>query len=177
MIYGVGINDVDDVVNKCPYYIKWQQVVRRCVSTEYNAKRPNVYAELCEEWKYFSKFKEWMSNQSWQRKEIDKDLLVKGNRRYSPETCVFVEPRVNTFINDSRTKASNLPKGCSKQVNGKIIVQVQNWKDGCRLYIGTFENVELAEVAWLKAKHRLACELAETQTDSRVIKALQERYL
>jgi len=177
VIYGIGITDVTYIVNKCPYYIKWQQVVRRCVSHEYKSKRPNVYAELCDDWNYFSKFKDWMSKQQWANKEIDKDLLVRGNRKYSPETCIFVEPRVNSFINDTRSKLTNLPKGCSKQANGKIIVQVRDWESGKRLYVGTFANVELAQVAWLQAKHRLSCALAKTQTDVRVITALQTRYL
>lgn len=177
MLYGVGITDVDYIVNKCPFYLKWQQVIRRCDSTEYTLKRPNLSADISDDWRYFSKFRKWMEEQEWQNKEIDKDLLIRGNRLYSAETCLLVDTVVNTFINEFRTKQSDLPIGCSRQKNGKIIVQVKDWESGQRVYVGTFDSVDLAKRAYYETKHRFAVRLAETQTNEKVVNALLTRYL
>ena len=129
LIEGWGINDADYVVKvqedfyvngsrkrkllwECPYYKVWKSMIQRVKSLNFRNKRPTYEGcTVCEEWKHFSKFKAWMETQDWEGRHLDKDLLIKGNRLYSANTCLFVKPLTNTFINEQPRKGGNLPIG------------------------------------------------------------------
>jgi hypothetical protein len=77
----------------CPKYALWGHILRRCYRPYgYNAvtyKGVTVHPD----WLFRSKFTEWLNSQpqnNWQELQIDKDLLVKGNKVYGPDTCCFL---------------------------------------------------------------------------------------
>lgn len=94
LVYGVGVDDLDYPKKKllpngkysfCPYYQRWRGMIRRCYSKAQLGKNPNYEGcTVCDEWLTFSNFKSWMEKQDWEGKELDKDLLVRGNKVYSP---------------------------------------------------------------------------------------------
>lgn len=109
LVYGVGNNDADYVVEKreeigyvggkrrrklmwvCPYYQTWKDMIKRCYSTKCQEKFPTYKGcSVSADWHTFSNFKAWMEKQNWEGKQLDKDILIEGNKVYSPETCVFV---------------------------------------------------------------------------------------
>jgi hypothetical protein len=112
LVHGVGINDanykVTDRANRnlpitwrCPYYVTWSSMLARCFSKSF--KKANPAYEGCtvtSNWLKFSNFRSWMQTQDWQGKELDKDLLFAGNKLYSPEMCVFLEAKINSFISE-----------------------------------------------------------------------------
>ena len=123
LVNGVGVNDADYVVEKlettgyvngkqkqklvwyCPHYRAWRGMLSRCYSAKYQEKQPTyIGCSVSEEWLTFSNFKAWMEKQKWEGMHLDKDLLIEGNKIYSADTCVFVSPLVNTFINDQMAK-------------------------------------------------------------------------
>ena len=120
LIYGVGINDADYKVSphvngvkiRCKFYQKWVAVLKRCYSKELHKRSP-IYkgCSVCDEWIYFMNFKRWMEQQDWEGKELDKDLLVLGNKVYSPETCLFVDRDVNLFITENKSNKGEWPLG------------------------------------------------------------------
>ena len=196
LVHGMGTNDADYVVQRketigyvdgkrkqklvwiCKYYQAWKGMIQRCYSAKYQKSRP-TYAgcSVSEEWLTFSNFKAWMVAQDWEGKQLDKDLLIEGNKVYSPETCAFVTQMVNSFTIDS---------GAAR---GEWLIGV-NWDKGTNKFrarchnpfSGEQENLGLvtceleAHNAWLKRKLELAHELAAIQTDPRVAKALINRY-
>ena len=118
LVYGVGINDANYTVSIkeeapkvngkqnrkliwiCPFYNRWKNMIARC----YSKTKHTTYKDVtcCEEWLTFSNFKSWMETQDWRGKVLDKDFLSsKNNKVYSPETCVFIDPALNSFILDS----------------------------------------------------------------------------
>jgi hypothetical protein len=110
-IYGIGTNDADYMVDpridgkrgRCPIYRVWKSMLERCYSEKRQAKCPTyIGCTVCKEWLTFSNFRRWMVNQDWQGKQLDKDILVKGNKIYSAETCCFVTQAVNMI--ESRAK-------------------------------------------------------------------------
>lgn len=186
LVYGVGINDacyaVKPVVNGrracCPFYRVWMDMLMRC----YDEKRKKIqptYAgcSVCGEWLTFSNFKRWMERQDWQGKEIDKDLLVVGNKVYSPDTCVFVSSMTNSFTVDCGASRGEFPVGVSfNKQRGKVRARCSNPFTGKTEHLGYFSCPDQAHQAWRRRKHELACKLADLQTDSQVAAALRARY-
>lgn len=194
LVCGVGINDVSYKTSKCskingkwiqiwrcPYHKTWVNILTR----SYNPKehlRHKSYSdcETCEEWHLFSNFKNWMEQQDWQGKDIDKDILVVGNKVYSPDTCVFVHSKVNSFILDRASARGEYMLGvCWSKAAGKMQAGVKNPFTGKREYLGLFTDELEAHLAWKRRKHELACMLADSDyvQDTRVAEALRQRYL
>ena len=194
LVYGVGINDADypvqiketicyvdgkrkqKLVWICPFYQKWVSMMARCYSPKYQDKYP-TYKDcfVCEEWKYFSNFKEWISQQSYEGKVLDKDILVRANKVYSPETCVLVDSRVNNFLIDSAATRGKYLLGVTLHKQTSKFSSTGN-NFGQRTHLGLFDTELEAHKAWLAFKLEQAKILAAEQTDPRVAKALIERY-
>lgn len=187
LVYGVGINDADYVVSPiingkqvgCTFYQTWVSMLRRCYSAECQAIQPTYKGcSVCSEWLTFSKFKSWMEAQDWKGKQLDKDLLVSGNRVYSPHTCVFVDGELNKFIIDHGTARGEWPLGVYFHKRaGKFKSQCRNPFSRRREYLGHFNCPEEAHRAWKKRKRELALELANLQVDVRVAFVLRNKYL
>ena len=196
LVYGVGINDADYVTRKwetigyengvrkqrlvwyCPYYRAWAGMLRRCYSDKYQERQPTYKdCSVSEDWLTFSNFKMWMECQDFEGMHLDKDLLVEGNKVSSAETCAFVTPTVNTFSNDCGASRGEWSIGVhwSKR-DGKFISRCRNPFTKKKENLGYFTCEEEAHQEWLKRKIELAHLLAAEQTDSRVGKALIERY-
>ena len=196
LVYGVGINDADYVTQKfetigyvdgkrkqklewkCPFYQAWSDMLKRCYSEKYQEKKPTYRGcTVSDTWLTFSNFKTWMEKQDFECKHLDKDFLFEGNKIYSPETCVFVAPMVNTFTTDSKATRGELLIGVDwhKQKN-KFRASCSNPFTKKREHLGYFDTEQEAHETWLKRKFELAHELAAIQTDPRIAKALIERY-
>ena len=162
IVYGVGVNDADYKVGGCPFYNTWVEMLRRCLSVREKA-RHKTYREAisCEEWLTFSKFKAWMEMQPWQGNDLDKDILVVGNKMYSPETCVFVPSYINTLLVKGDAIRGNWPLGVSllkDQLSlGRKKVFRASIKDkrgaSIQKNLGHFETSAEAHKAWQLAKY------------------------
>lgn len=105
-------------------YSTWFSMLSRCYDEKFK-KRKETYENVtcCEEWLNYENFYEWLHSQEnfdkWlngDRWAIDKDILIKGNKIYSPETCCLVPPTINLLFTKSDKRRGNLPIGvsCSK---------------------------------------------------------------
>ena len=54
---------------------------------------------------------------------LDKDILYKGNKIYSPETCIFAPHRINTLFTKRDRSRGESPIGTSPRKNGKYVAQ------------------------------------------------------
>ena len=191
LVYGHGINDSDvqlsittklngkrAVLWQCEFYSKWLYMLQRCYSKSFQKSRPTYKGcQVCKEWLTFSNFKAWMETQEWKEKELDKDILVSGNKLYSPETCAFVHRLLNSF-SGSKNNANGFLEGVSFfKRDGTFRSQAQNPFTGKNEHIGYFVSEIEAHQAWRNRKHEHALKLADLQTDPRVAAALRTRYL
>jgi len=202
-VHSAGINDVNyriqitetlldkngklrqKVTGICPYYDDWRGMVQRCFDHKLQQRNPTYKGcTMCEEWKYFSNFIKWVDsqpNKNWQDCQLDKDLLIKGNKHYSPETTLYLPHNVNVFLIDSAKSRGELMIGvCVEKSNRKNPFRAQC---ACRLvsgnkrgYLGLFPTELEAHKAWQAKKHEYACRFADLQDDPRVAQALRERY-
>lgn len=85
-------------------YYKWKNMVQRCYDKKVHKKYKPEYKDksVCEEWLNYSNFKIWFDEHYVPCKnnqiDLDKDLLVQGNKIYSPETCVLLLHYQNTMF-------------------------------------------------------------------------------
>lgn len=170
-VYGVGVNDVFESKNLKSYQV-WVGMLERC----YNDKTRNIYmsysdCEVCESWLYFSNFKEWFDRHYVEGFALDKDILVKGNRIYSPDKCCFVPQEINNVVQRRKhSRGSTLigvyksGKKYSAHIGGKY-----------RVYIGTFDSQLEAFKEYKCVKEGIIKKLADKykkQLEPRVYEAL-----
>ena len=136
LIHGVGINDSDyniqilnnKIIWRCPFYTKWEHMLERCYSLKFHKQYPSyIGCSVCPEWRYFSKFRLWMENKKWEGMDLDKDLLVRGNRVYGPDTCCFLPKAINNLFCSGKKKKNNLNlhENITKTASGKYRVSVR----------------------------------------------------
>lgn len=163
IIYGIGINDADykiclrDINGKriwCPYYRKWADMIRRCYKSHrasYNGVTVNPI------WHRFSNFKKWMEQQPYwfdENMELDKDILIEGNREYGPDACVFIPRKVNNFFKSNNNHASGVKYTKNSRKAWQAVFS--------RKYFGRFLSKEEAHLAYLNAKIKAGEELSNT---------------
>ncbi len=82
-------------------YSRWNSMIHRCYSGKNSAYSG---CTVCKDWLNFQCFAEWFEENYIEEYHLDKDIKVKGNKTYSPETCMFVTQEVNS------REARNNPK-------------------------------------------------------------------
>lgn len=150
----------------------------RCYSEIYQIKKPSyVGCSTVPEWHYFMTFRAWMLEQDWEGKQLDKDLLVNGNKVYGPDTCVFVDSMVNNFILERKNGRGEWPIGVSfKKERNKFVAQCSELLNNKYRHLGYFDSPEEAHKAWLTFKLEQAKLLASLQKDQKLAVALVKRY-
>ena len=168
LLYGVAHNDVDSPI--CfrvdgkkiiePVYKMWTRVLERTLSETFKNKHP-TYREctIAEEWLKFSSFKKWMETQYWSGLELDKDILIPGNKQYGPDTCVFIPRYINACLKVKRktsdlplgvTKVTKIPKDMVNLPSNPYVAQVQTRQ--FKKVHKRFDNAEDAHKFWQQNK-------------------------
>lgn len=188
LICGIGVNDADYPVSEtiagkkkfCPFYEAWSGMLRRCYSVSFKEKHPRYKdCSTTSEWHSFMTFKQWMETQDYVGKHLDKDLLLRDNKLYSPETCLFVTHEVNSFMTEDKSNKGDLPTGVTVDLRWKTPKYKAMGRDsrtGKAVYLGQFSTPELASSAYKTHKQCRAIEISSRQNDLRVSAALIHRY-
>lgn len=165
LVHGVGTNDADYNIAKCPFYSRWSTMLKRCYSEKYQKTHPTYKdCSVCDEWLIFSNFRGWMVKQDWQDKHLDKDILIQGNKVYSPESCLFIPKEINTLINDQASSRGDCPIGVYHEwQRGKFRSQCR--KNGKVIKLGYFDSAEDAHKEFIKFKSKLVLEVSSDQVE------------
>lgn len=169
LLCGVGANDAHymtaPLVNGKqivdPAYRAWAGMLRRAYNKKYHAAQP-TYSDVtvCKEWRSFSAFRAWwLANyrEDWQ---LDKDLLVVGNREYGPDACIYIPGWLNKFTNDRGASRGEFPIGVSiHKKTGKYQSNCCNPITRNLRSLGYFTTPEAAHDTWLNYKLALADQL------------------
>ena len=103
LLYNVGINDYIGKVNINgkieKFYKVWQSMLSRCYDPKYHNRNPAyIGCKVCKEWYSLTAFKKWFDKNYIEDYELDKDILIEGNKLYSPDTCCFVPKEINRLF-------------------------------------------------------------------------------
>ena len=134
-------------------YRKWRTMLARCYSSRYQAMQ-GTYKDcrVCDEWLIFSNFKKWHDEHYKDGYELDKDILFKGNKVYSPNTCCYIPKFINTMLLSCKKVRGVLPVGVVKH-GDRYVAQMSTYSQKSRYgYIGTFDTIDDAFQAYKKAK-------------------------
>lgn len=185
-VFGVGVNDAKYQLShtskgkriNCPYYLRWKGMLERCYSLAFKEKFKSYDdCHVCDDWLIFSKFKLWMENQDWQCKHLDKDLIITGNKEYSPLACSFIDEQTNRFLINTVSPDSSLRMGVHYYLrSGKFLSSCSNPFTKKREHLGYFDSEDDAHKAWLSRKNELSISLAKQQTDERAKHSLLTKY-
>ena len=172
-VYGVGYmgigkfksRDENGKHTKC--HKTWQAMHQRCYDSNYQEKYTTYKnCRVCKEWNDYNEFGKWFDENYYeiegQRMALDKDILKKGNKVYSPDTCVFVPSSINNLFVKRDKSRGELPIGVSKKGN-KFVAQLN--KDNERIYLGLYSTAEEAFQVYKKAKEAYIKEVAEEYKD------------
>lgn len=161
-------------------YQHWSNMLTRCYSEKWKEKYPSYLpVSCCSDWHDFQGFAEWCGKQPIQHPgwHLDKDLLLRGNKQYSPSVCVFLPQEVNKFVQkDKFNTKRDLPTGVFESPDPKYKYYSQgSFGHIHKGFIGYYSTVEDAFNAYKKLKEMQAKYLASKYRDildHRVIDAL-----
>ena len=180
-VFGVGIVGIKYPVKingkTTKEYMVWSGILDRCFIDHSGDVRTRTYqdAVCCDEWIYYENFYEWLHKQDnfdkWYNNEkwhIDKDILVKGNKIYSPETCCLVPDNVNTLLIKCDNSRGKYPLGVNYNIAVKKYsarMSKHNEKTKYREHIGYYDTPEQAFKAYKKRKESYIKQVAQDEYD------------
>lgn len=182
-VYGVGIIGAEPIVDKDGRKLKeyelWCSMLQRVYDSKKHTELPTyTNCSVSENFKYFPYFKEWCNNQIGFNKfsadglpyTLDKDILVKGNKVYSEDTCCFVPHKINTVLTkcDGR-RGSNLIG--VYYLKSKNIYTASIRIDMRQKSLGRFKTEVEAFLAYKEAKETYIKEVVNFYKDQISVKA------
>lgn len=184
-VHGVGYMGIGDYKSRINYkatepYSFWERFIYRCYSKWFQQKISTYMGcSVDERWHNFQVFAQWFEEnynpetmQGWQ---LDKDILVKGNKIYSPETCCFVPAEINNLFVKSNSSRGKYPIGVSFCKSKKKFVAQLKRSGGTRL-IGRYNTIEEAFQAYKTAKEEYIKEVADKWRGQITEKCYQAMY-
>lgn len=131
-------------------YDVWMVMIRSCYNSKTLNKIPSyIGCSVCEEWHNFQNFAEWYEKNYYEidgeKMCLDKDVLVKGNKVYSPKTCIFVPKTINMLFTKRQNHRGQYPIGVKKE-GSRYRVDMNcydfNNKKTFKKYIGHYKTIE-----------------------------------
>ena len=184
-VHGVGVTGtkypsiISGVQTK--EYTLWCSMLKRCYSDAIKKKQPTYEGcKVSDKFKSYEYFYEWcheqvgFDNKDWQ---LDKDLLVKGNKVYSESTCVFIPREINQILVKCTASRGEYLIGVYWSKTNKAFVAMVSRSKGRSEYLGLFNTETEAFNAYKKAKEAFVKEQAnkwKSEIDPRAYEALMK---
>lgn len=163
VICGIGYRGSEDVDCTSESYLKWHDMINRCYNAKFHERQPQyMECTVCEEWLNYSNFKIWYDQNKipGMSLDLDKDILFKGNKVYSPETVAFVPHVINTLFLSGKKNRGDLPLGVHfDSSKGKYRAEMSFM--GKQIKLGTFDTAEEAFARYKEYKEDFIQDMAE----------------
>ena len=153
---------------KC--YNAWHDMLRRCYDEKLHKRKPTYKGcNVSKEWHNFQNFAKWYDENYYEiegeKMHLDKDILVKHNKIYSPETCIFVPQAINKLFTKCDKSRGESVIGTHHDKNGKYQVNCHLINPGTSKskgeYLGIYETQEKAFEIYKYYKEKNIKEVAD----------------
>ena len=139
-----------------PAYHAWLDMIRRCYCPVLKKKLPTYDGCLVDDrWHDFQDFADWFYNHPYSslKYHLDKDILITGNKIYSPDTCCLIPSEINKLLLDHARARGKYPQGVSfykplRKYRSQLSIS------GKPVHLGYFESPEEARKAYKISKER-----------------------
>ena len=184
LVQGIGLNERTRTatINKVMVleYGTWKGMLKRCYCDKFKKLFPTYDGcTVSDNFKSYEYFYDWCQNQigfGFDGYQLDKDLLMKGNKIYSESLCVFIPQEINYAIRYRLKKQSDLPIGVSiNPWSGRYIASIKG--EGITRHIGTYDDPHQAFLAYKAEKENQIKWLAnkyKMEIDNRAYDALMK---
>ena len=155
----------------------------RCYSTALKKRYPTYeYCKVSENFKSYEYFYDWCQSQvgfgndgNGNPFHLDKDLLTKGNKVYSEDSCIFIPNEINLLLTKRTTSRGKHLIGVCWHNASKSFIAMVNKNKGKSEHLGCFKTEIEAFNAYKEAKESFIKEQAEKwkgKIDERAYEAL-----
>ena len=187
LVYDVGNTDGLkcrlDGKRMTPMYTLWSNMLSRCYGSKTQARQPTYEGcKVSDNFKSYEYFYEWCHSQigfgnggNGNPFHLDKDLLIRGNKIYSENTCVFLPKEINSLLTKREALRGKHLIGVSWKKANNAFVATVNKNKGKSEYLGYFKTELEAFNAYKQAKEAFVKEQAskfKSQIDPRAYNAL-----
>lgn len=145
LVYGAGFYDSESYKSNggssAKEFSRWRTMLQRCYSEKFHIKNPSyIGCTASENFLNYSYFYDWCQKQhGWSENwDLDKDLLIQGNKEYSEKSCIFLPREININIQKKSIESNGLPYGVKVHTwSGRYFTSIRI--DGDMKYLGTFD--------------------------------------
>lgn len=144
--------------------------MERCYSEKLK-KKYLTYAEctISDEWLNFQSFAKWYDENFYKVDGevmcLDKDILIKGNKIYSPETCVFVPDNINKLFIKRNVRRGSYPIGVHFNKSAKKYTAQCHNGIGKQINLGRYDTPFEAFQAYKIYKEQIIKQMADAYKD------------
>jgi hypothetical protein len=165
---GEGIYKTKINGDRTKQYIKWMSMFQRCYDKKLQDKESTYKnCTVCEERHNFQNFAMWFDENYYEIDDetmcLDKDILVKGNKVYSSENCIFVPLPINVLFTKHDKSRGNYPIGVS------FVKDKNKYRASCsynkQIYLGEYETQEEAFIIYKNYKEKIIKNIADLYKD------------
>ena len=147
-------------------YDIYHDMLKRCYDSKFQEKRPTYKDCVVEDYLLnFQHMGAWINENYYEvpgeRMHLDKDILCKGNKVYSRETCIFVPHRINTLFTKSDNSRGENPIGARLNPFGNYQAFCHNGY-GKEIYLGTYPTKEEAFQIYKQYKEKIIKEVIDS---------------
>ena len=147
-------------------YKTWSHMLERCYDDEHRDKfKTYKDCEVCNEWLNYQNFAEWFHDNYYEIDNdemcLDKDIIIKGNKIYGPDTCVFVNRHINSLFTRNNEFRGDLPIGVHRYYKGEKYRALCNNCYNKMINLGLYDSVEEAFSKYKKCKEAVIKLIAE----------------
>lgn len=141
----------------------WNNMYARCYSDNYHERSPQyIGCSICDEWlDDRESFYNWVDENYYtygdEQIDLDKDILVKGNKVYSPDTCIFAPHSINTYF-ENLTREPKYLETLDKW-------KAEIWIEGKTINLGYYDTEEKAKQIFIRHKEATILAKADIYKD------------